>query len=66
MRQGRTACSATPGSLRVVRKLDSAICAECAGRMVISGRMVDICAELGRMKLRAAAAQEASCAMTRP
>ena len=46
--------------LRVVRESDSALGAECAGRMVISGRMADVCAELDRMSLRAAAAQDAS------
>ena len=35
--------------LRVVRESDSAISADCAGRMVISGRMIDVCAELDRM-----------------
>jgi hypothetical protein len=51
--------------LRVVRESDSAIGAECAGRMVISGRMADVCAELDRMALRAGAAQDA-CITTRP
>ena len=46
--------------LRVVRESDSALGAECAGRMVISGRMADVCAELDRMALRAAGAQDAS------
>ena len=40
--------------LRVVRELDSAISPDCAGRMVISGRIADVCAELDRMALRAA------------
>lgn len=35
--------------LRVVREFDSAISPSCAGRMVISGRMADVCAELERM-----------------
>lgn len=43
-------------SLRVIRESDSAIRPDCAGRMVISGRMADVCAELDRMALRAAAA----------
>jgi hypothetical protein len=51
--------------LRVVRESDSALGAECAGRMVISGRMADVCAELDRMALRAAAAQEA-CITSQP
>lgn len=42
-------------SLRVVRESDSAILPDCAGRMVISGRMADVCAELDRMALRSAA-----------
>ena len=40
------------GGLRIVREFDSAVGAECAGRMVISGRMADVCAELDRMALR--------------
>ena len=35
--------------LRIVREFDSAISPSCAGRMVISGRMADVCAELERM-----------------
>ncbi|MBH2042036.1 MAG: hypothetical protein I8H87_00560 [Comamonadaceae bacterium] len=65
VRPGHTACRAAPQGLRVVRESDSAIGAECAGRMVISGRMADVCAELDRMALCAAAAQEA-CVTTRP
>ncbi len=51
----RWATSQTPGhrTLRVVRESDSAINPDCAGRMVISGRMADVCAELDRMALRA-------------
>lgn len=46
----------TPRSvLRVVRESDAAIKPDCAGRMVISGRMADVCAELDRMALQAAA-----------
>lgn len=41
--------------LRVVRESDAAIKPDCAGRMVISGRMADVCAELDRMALQAAA-----------
>lgn len=37
------------GRLRVVRELDSAISPCCAGRMVISGRIADVCAELERL-----------------
>ena len=51
----RAAGKSRPHScLRVVRELDSAISPDCAGRMVISGRMADVCAELDRMALRAA------------
>ncbi len=38
--------------LRVVREFDSAVSPSCAGRMVISGRMADVCAELERMSQR--------------
>ena len=65
VRPKHTAGRATPRSLRVVREADSAIGAECAGRMVISGRMADVCAELERMALHAEAAQNA-CVTTRP
>ena len=40
---------ATPRSLRVVRVLDNTHPPSCAGRMTISGRMEDVCAELDRM-----------------
>lgn len=48
-----TSKASTRDSLRVVRESDTAIGADCAGRMVISGRMADVCAELDRMVLRA-------------
>ena len=35
--------------LRIVREFDPASGPACAGRMVISGRMADVCAELERM-----------------
>ena len=35
--------------LKVVREFDCATSLTCAGRMVISGRMADVCAELERM-----------------
>ena len=63
VRPDSTAVKTPP--LRVVRESDSALGAECAGRMVISGRMADVCAELERMALRTASAQDA-CAATRP
>ena len=54
VRPGNAVIKAAP--LRVVCESDAALGAECAGRMVISGRMADVCAELDRMALRAAAA----------
>ncbi|MDO8718778.1 MAG: hypothetical protein Q7K20_07320 [Polaromonas sp.] len=38
--------------LKVVREFDSGVSPSCAGRMVISGRMADVCAELERMVQR--------------
>lgn len=38
--------------LKVVREYETGINPACAGRMVISGRMADVCAELDRMALR--------------
>lgn len=35
--------------LKVLREHDAAVSPACAGRMVISGRMADVCAELERM-----------------
>lgn len=35
--------------LRVLREFEQGISPACAGRMVISGRMADVCAELDRM-----------------
>lgn len=46
-----------PSRLRVVREFDSNVGPACAGRMVISGRMADVCAELDRMAQREAALQ---------
>ena len=52
----KTAATTRPCSrLRVVRESDSSISPDCAGRMVISGRMADVCAELDRMALHATA-----------
>ena len=42
--------------IRVVRILESSQAAASAGRMVISGRMADVCAELDRMAALEAAA----------
>ena len=44
-------------ALRVVRESDAALKADCAGRMVMSGNIDDICAELDRMAQRAARAE---------
>lgn len=41
--------------LKVVREFEAGISPACAGRMVISGRMADVCAELDRMAQREAA-----------
>jgi hypothetical protein len=41
--------------LKVVREQDAAVSPACAGRMTISGRMADVCAELERMAQRQAA-----------
>jgi hypothetical protein len=40
-----------------VREFDANVGPACAGRMVISGRMADVCAELERMAQREAALQ---------
>jgi hypothetical protein len=36
-------------ALRVLRVAENGPRSDCAGRMVISGRMADVCAELDRM-----------------
>lgn len=41
--------AAKPSRLRVVRAFDPGVAPSYAGRMVISGRMADVCAELDRM-----------------
>ena len=52
-----TSCPAPHAlALRVVRESDNGLKADCAGRMVISGKIADICAELDRMEQRAARA----------
>lgn len=48
-------CASRP--LRVLRVLDPDHAPATAGRMVISGRMADVCAELDRMAAHEAAAQ---------
>lgn len=46
---GKTQVAARQPSLRVVHVHDSGQSAAGAGRMVISGRMADVCAELDRL-----------------
>lgn len=41
-----------PCRLKVVRAFEPGVGPSCAGRMVISGRMADVCAELDRLALR--------------
>jgi len=41
--------ASSPKRLKVVREFEAGISPSCAGRMVISGRMADVCAELDRM-----------------
>ncbi len=50
-------CSPRPAALRVVRVCDSHSPAGEMGRLVISGRMADVCAELDRLVEREAAQQ---------
>ena len=47
LRTGPQRLAATP--LRVVRLSEAGAAPECAGRMRISGRMADVCAELDRL-----------------
>ena len=49
-------CSPRPAALRVVRVCDSQPTPGDIGRMVISGRMADVCAELDRLVEHEAAA----------
>ena len=39
-----------PSRLKIVRRFEPGVGASLAGRMVISGRMADVCAELDRME----------------
>jgi hypothetical protein len=52
--------SAAPRRLKVVREFEAGISPSCAGRMVISGRMADVCAELERMAQREATLAQAA------
>ncbi|MDI1273896.1 hypothetical protein [Polaromonas sp.] len=47
----------SPRRLKIVREFEAGVSPSCAGRMVISGRMADVCAELDRMAQREAAVQ---------
>ena len=56
----QTVAKATsPRRLKIVREFEAGVSPSCAGRMVISGRMADVCAELDRMAQREAAVQSA-------
>ena len=48
-------CTPRPAALRVVRVCDAGQPPGDVGRMVISGRMADVCAELDRLAAREAA-----------
>lgn len=47
----KTAPASFPQStrLRIFREYDRNVASHCAGRMVISGRMIDVCAEIDRL-----------------
>lgn len=49
----------SPRRLKIVREFEAGVSPSCAGRMVISGRMADVCAELDRMAQSEAAIQTA-------
>ena len=51
-----SACSlmAAPSRLKVIRLFEPGLSASCAGRMLISGKIADVCAELERMEQRSA------------
>ena len=51
--------ASAPRRLKVVREFEPGVSPSCAGRMVISGRMADVCAELDRMAQREASARAA-------
>ena len=50
-------CTPRPSALRVLRVCDAQQAPGDVGRMVISGRMADVCAELDRLAEREAAIQ---------
>lgn len=49
---------ASPSRLKIVREFECGVGPTCAGRMVISGRMADVCAELDRMTQREATVRQ--------
>ena len=51
---GHGASPASHRALRVLRMAEQEERPDCAGRMVISGRMADVCAELDRLAAREA------------
>jgi len=55
-----TRTTTAPRRLKVVREFEAGISPSCAGRMVISGRMADVCAELDRMAQRENALAQAA------
>ena len=56
----QNAARTAPRRLKVVREFEAGISPSCAGRMVISGRMADVCAELDRMAQRESALAQAA------
>ena len=52
----RSGCAPRPAALRVLHECDAGQGPGHAGRLVISGRMADVCAELDRLAAREAAA----------
>ncbi len=52
--------ASAPRRLKIVREFEAGISPSCAGRMVISGRMADVCAELDRMAQRETAEAQAA------
>ena len=49
-----------PSRLKIVRQFEPGVAASLAGRMVISGRMADVCAELERMERKESAISQIS------
>ena len=51
---------AKPSRLKIVRQFEPGVSASLAGRMVISGRMADVCAALDRMERTESASEQIS------